>query len=398
MKGSSTEKKSVWERTNVQCLLRNQQSGQYYGRFTIRGKQKWVRLETDVYSVAKLRVADKAEEMGKMRGSAVHVQSGKAIMGELMDVYEASTKENAEFRPSTVSSRLVALKKLKRTWPGIESVEPRKITPPAIFEWANRFKVEGTGYVAPGAKKAQRGNSATSVNRAIDTLRRILDIAIEQGQIHSNPVLVRPPNGRLKKKVTQTKLHLPNMEQVGKLIEAIENNGAPGGWGKEAADLCRFLMMTGARIGEVPFTVWNDVDWKKGQMHLHGYKTEASDRYIPLFAHLQELLKKIVDRRKSAARFAEDGKAFLEPTDPILRLRECQKSIDAACVKAKVPRMTHHDFRHLFATICIESGVDIPTVAGWLGHNDGGVLAMKTYGHLRREHSQLAAGKVKFIL
>jgi len=53
-------------------------------------------------------------------------------------------------------------------------------------------------------------------------------------------------------------------------------------------------------------------------------------------------------------------------------------------------------FRHLFATVCIESGVDIPTVAAWLGHNDGGALAMKTYGHLRADHSQLAAQKVKF--
>jgi integrase len=290
------------------------------------------------------------------------------------------------------------LKKLKKTWPGIEYLEPRKITPPTIFEWANRFKVDGTNYVAPGAKKAQRGNSASSVNRSIDTLRRVLDIAIERGQIHSNPVLVRPPSGRLKKKVAQKKLKLPSMEQVGKLIVAIENNGAPGGWGQEAADLCRLLMMTGARIGEVEFTVWSDVDWEKGQMHLPGYKTEASDRYIPLFASLQELLKKIIERRKSAARFTEDGKAFLEPSDPIFRIKKCQKSIDAACARAKVPRLTHHEFRHLFATICIESGVDIPTVAGWLGHNDGGVLAMKTYGHIRREHSQLAAGKVRFCV
>jgi hypothetical protein len=28
-------------------------------------------------------------------------------------------------------------------------------------------------------------------------------------------------------------------------------------------------------------------------------------------------------------------------------------------------KLTHHDLRHLFATRCIESGVDIPTVARW---------------------------------
>jgi integrase len=54
------------------------------------------------------------------------------------------------------------------------------------------------------------------------------------------------------------------------------------------------------------------------------------------------------------------------------------------------------DLRHLFATRCIESGVDIPTVSRWLGHQDGGALCMKTYGHLRDEHSTNEARKVTF--
>jgi integrase len=59
-------------------------------------------------------------------------------------------------------------------------------------------------------------------------------------------------------------------------------------------------------------------------------------------------------------------------------------------------RITHHDLRHFFATVAIESGVDIPTVSRWLGHSDGGALAMKTYGHLRREHSATMAQRVTF--
>jgi len=50
----------------------------------------------------------------------------------------------------------------------------------------------------------------------------------------------------------------------------------------------------------------------------------------------------------------------------------------------------------LFATRCIEAGVDIPTVSRWLGHQDGGALCMKTYGHLRDEHSANEAKKVAF--
>lgn len=82
--------------------------------------------------------------------------------------------------------------------------------------------------------------------------------------------------------------------------------------------------------------------------------------------------------------------------DAVMRVRECQKSIDRAVQVLGLKRITHHDLRHLFATRCIESGVDIPTVSRWLGHKDGGALAMKTYGHLRNEHSQQMAQKVKF--
>jgi hypothetical protein len=77
-------------------------------------------------------------------------------------------------------------------------------------------------------------------------------------------------------------------------------------------------------------------------------------------------------------------------------VHECQGAIDTACTKLGIVRITHHDLRHLFATRCIESGVDIPTVSRWLGHKDGGALAMKTYGHLRDQHSTTMAQKVVF--
>jgi len=40
--------------------------------------------------------------------------------------------------------------------------------------------------------------------------------------------------------------------------------------------------------------------------------------------------------------------------------------------------------------------VDFQAIAGWLGHKDGGVLAAKTYGHLRNEHSAAMAQRMTF--
>lgn len=90
-------------------------------------------------------------------------------------------------------------------------------------------------------------------------------------------------------------------------------------------------------------------------------------------------------------------KQLEEPAETvILEVRECQKNMDRAATILGIPRITHHDLRHLFATTAIESGIDIPTVSRLLGHKDGGVLAMKTYGHLRQEHAEAAVQKIKF--
>ena len=90
------------------------------------------------------------------------------------------------------------------------------------------------------------------------------------------------------------------------------------------------------------------------------------------------------------------GDPLPRPGDRILRVAEAQKTLGRACAAAGVPRMTHHDLRHLFATCCLESGVDPKTLAEWLGHADGGTLVLRTYGHVRPDHAFSAAAKVVF--
>jgi integrase len=85
------------------------------------------------------------------------------------------------------------------------------------------------------------------------------------------------------------------------------------------------------------------------------------------------------------------------PTNSVMKVKECLQAMRRAAKVVGMDEITHHDLRHLFATRCIESGVDIPTVSRWLGHKDGGALAMKVYGHLRDNHSTAMAQKVRFL-
>jgi hypothetical protein len=46
--------------------------------------------------------------------------------------------------------------------------------------------------------------------------------------------------------------------------------------------------------------------------------------------------------------------------------------------------------------MCVMSGIDYMTIARWVGHQDGGVLIGKVYGHLSNEHAQAQAARLSF--
>ena len=183
----------------------------------------------------------------------------------------------------------------------------------------------------------------------------------------------------LKKK----RLELPTVAQFDAIVKSVRVAGS--GWSKACADMVRFLAYSGARLREGTSVQWRHVDTIKGVMTIPGSKSESSYRQIPLFPALAKLLQEM--RR---------GRENEPPVTPILHVKECLVALRRACRKTYVKTMTHHDLRHFFATRCIESGVDVPTVSRWLGHSDGGALAMQTYGHLRQEHSLAAGAKVRF--
>src|ERR1019366_5471318 len=179
---------------------------------------------------------------------------------------------------------------------------------------------------------------------------------------------------------------------------------------ENCADLIQFLAFGGFRKSEASNIIWADCDFEKKEITVRGDPVTGtknwSIRRVPMIPDMFELLQRLRSERQD------------EPASkPVMRVRECQKSLDRACgikdgkrltIKTKngktvelgigIERITHHDLRHLFATRCIESGVDIPTVSRWLGHKDGGALAMKVYGHLRDQHSVAMAQKVKFSI
>src|SRR3954464_8088906 len=85
-----------------------------------------------------------------------------------------------------------------------------------------------------------------------------------------------------------------------------------------------------------------------------------------------------------------------DPSYRIITIDSAKTAIGHACRELKLPAFTHHCMRHYFVSNAVEAGVDFKTIAAWVGHKDGGLLAAKTYGHLRDTHSFEMAKRMTF--
>ena len=368
---SATLPRKTWNRTSVQNLVRHK-SGRYYARIYAKGKESWKSLRTDLLEVAKVKLRSIAGEIERTVRAEHAQERGKMTVGECAELFLKRIDEGYGLRgrgkmlrrigERTQHYRRQTLVALWRSWPELESLNVRRVSEREVENWSQRFAAK---------------YSPTRYNNTLDTLRALFRIAVEAGARVDNPAA---NIGRLE--VRPKALVLPEREQFLKFVEAIRKAGA---WCSRAcADLVELLAYTGARKTEAANITWADVDFARGRVHLRVTKG-GQPRFVPLIADARRVLERMNAERENA-----------NPSEPVLAVREAQKAIDAAAKKVGMARITHHDLRHLFATACIEGGVDIPTVSRWMGHRDGGALAMRTYGHLRDDHSMLAAQKVSF--
>lgn len=162
--------------------------------------------------------------------------------------------------------------------------------------------------------------------------------------------------------------------EFGRLLEELDRRPR-----SHAGLVVRFLAHTGLRINEARQLTWADV---QGDYFLVPARVTKNDRVrvIPFVNGVRETLE--------ALRRVADGELILPQA-------AAKRSLATACRLAGLPRLTHHDFRHLFTTRCIESEVDVGTVARWRGDRDGGAMLLKWYFHLLDPHSRRMAAKVK---
>lgn len=358
-----------FEPTRTPNLIRNKLTGVYFARAHVCGELLRRSLKTKNFAIAETKLSALLKDERKRINTGRSVGPEQSALGHVIDAYVKKMKADNSITESTKEYYEYCTKAIRRLW------KPQLDQPTAKITEAM------TRTLAAAVRKEF---SPTRYNGTTDVLRAIFKTAIDLGIRTDNPAteLTKAP-------IKPKQLTLPTAEQFAAMLAYLDRQPAC----REAARVVRWLAYTGMRIGEAGEITPPMVNLDPLRMEIYVPGSVGGERItkngqgrpVPIIGEMEKLLVSMMAEYKDAGR-----------KGPMLPAANVRYSLASACVAAKAPRITHHGLRHLFITRCLESGVDVKTIAVWVGHQDGGALILKTYAHLRNEHSQRMAALVKF--
>jgi len=340
-----------------ECLYRYSNNGTYYALVKRNGKQFRKSLKTSDRQLADRKLADFRAKVGRF-GNATR-DHGITFMELAKDWSDAA---KTRMKASSARSMDLSFRQLNKHF-GTTAV--RNLTTADCHAWE---------------KNRGMNISASTFNHDRTALVALLNYAVREGLLLENPALTI---GR--RKLPKNRILIPTTEQFSLLVKTIRSAYSCA---KDGANLVELLAYSGMRLSEATELTWGDFDFERSQFTVTGGAKGTKNheaRALPLFPAVRALLERIRQEEK-------------EPTanQKVIPIGTAKTAIQNACKKAGLPHFHHHLFRHFFVSQAIEAGIDFKTIAGWVGHSDGGVLVAKTYGHLRDLHSAEMAKRMTF--
>jgi integrase len=231
------------------------------------------------------------------------------------------------------------------------------------------------------------GIKPRTVNIDVIVLRNVLREAKDEGLI-----IHLPTEGIRPKKVKAPVRSLLSPAEFERLCKAAAECGKNS---VQLLDYLRLLAYSGARRDEALALKSGDVNFDRKFIRIgaDGSAKNSKARHVDFNPPLEVHLKDMATRRAPDSEwlFPSPQRGKTDKAAKTLR-----QSFSVAREKAGLDWLGFHDLRHYFASMAVMSGIDFKTIAEWLGHQDGGMLVGKVYGHLLPEHKQRMAERLVF--
>ena len=213
-------------------------------------------------------------------------------------------------------------------------------------------------------------------NRVIALLSKLCSLAIQWKWRTDNPCrgVERHVESKRKRYLTADELE--------RLIVALADHDD-----RDAADIFRMLLLSGARKSEVLSARWEDFNLKSGIWTKPGATTKAkTDHVVPLSAPARKLL----------ASRARSGSAYIFPGRHGGHRIEVKGNWRRICKAAKIKGLRIHDLRHSFASQLASAGVGLHVIGALLGHTQP--QTTHRYSHLLDDPLRAATERVGAII
>ena len=228
-----------------------------------------------------------------------------------------------------------------------------------------------------------RGNSATSVNRRLSSLRSFYRFALKRGMVEVNPAsLVKGP-----KKAKP----LPQFVKEGEMNRLIDDDRL---WGESYEDaLARTIIImfyeTGIRLSELVGLDDTDVDLANRTVKVTGKRNKQ--RIVPFGDELASELSQYVEKRDSQVVRTTSG-MFLDKKGKRVSHEKVGKMVKESLSKEKKKKKrSPHVLRHSYATAMLNNGAGLESVKKLLGHQSLStteIYTHTTFEQLKRVYKQ----------
>lgn len=224
---------------------------------------------------------------------------------------------------------------------------------------------------------SDKAMAASSVKRAISTIRTYHNFLLADGRMKDNPAqLLEAP------KIPQKLPNILTIEEIDTILNIIPNDKPMA-----LRDLAIFEMMysCGLRVTELCDIKTTDILWDSELIRVNGKGNKQ--RFVPIGPIARDNLKNYLNHKRPSLAdknhnvvelfLSQNGRKLTRMMIWIL----LKKWTDASNLQKKV---SPHTLRHSFATHLLEGGADLRSVQEMLGHAD--ISTTQVYTHLDKEH------------
>jgi integrase len=215
-------------------------------------------------------------------------------------------------------------------------------------------------------------------NRVASLLSKMFNLAVRWKWLSANPV-----RGLERNQEAKRERYLANGE-LQRLTQALAVYSD-----RQAADIIRLLLLTGARKSEVFAMRWADLNLTEGTWTKPASTTKQKKTHVvPLSAPARQLLSELSES-------AQEG-AYVFPGHRAAHRTEVRRAWCELCDAAKIKGVRIHDLRHSYASQLASSGFSLPVIGALLGHSQPATTAR--YAHLFDEVTRQATERVGAVI